>query len=192
MTFLIVEDYVPFARRLALALARHGRVLIATSLAAGLTALYAEPWSALLLDVGLPDGSGLELLRHVRQNAALTSVLVITGNSEPSVKRIAANHGATVLSKLTPLDRIQALLAPADGLREAAVRTWCERYALTRAENLVLSTTAAGFSREAMVAGLAIGAETLKSQIDSMRSKTGHASYHELQIALLQEALGDG
>src|SRR5438874_10164623 len=79
----------------------------------------APPFDALLLDLHLPDGSGLELLRELRAAAATRAfpVIVLTAEGEERILREAESLGAGLLtkpfspSKLTA--RIAALLGDA-------------------------------------------------------------------------------
>lgn len=47
---------------------------------AALAAFDAEPPAAILLDINLPDGSGLDVLRHIRRRQPETVVIMITAN----------------------------------------------------------------------------------------------------------------
>ena len=64
---LVVEDEAPIRRFIVSALAAHGFVPVeaATATAAIMAATSRRP-DALLLDLGLPDGDGLDLLRELR------------------------------------------------------------------------------------------------------------------------------
>jgi two-component system catabolic regulation response regulator CreB len=55
----------------------------------------------LLLDIHLPDGSGLELLRDLRQESdtARLPVLVLTAEGEDRILREARRLGATLVTK---------------------------------------------------------------------------------------------
>ena len=52
----------------------------AGSVAEGLTVYSAEPPAAVLLDIDLPDGSGLDLLREIKKENEDAIVIMITGN----------------------------------------------------------------------------------------------------------------
>ncbi|MGH7607808.1 MAG: response regulator [Gemmatimonadales bacterium] len=78
------------------------RVSFARTLAEARAALAtAPPADGLLLDLHLPDGSGLDLLREVR-SATQTSqlpVLVLTAEGEERVLREARRLGAALVTK---------------------------------------------------------------------------------------------
>jgi len=81
---LIVEDETVLRRSMAEYYAERGvSVTQAGTVAAARDELRATCFDAVLLDVGLPDGSGLSLLEHVSVDRAL----VITSMPEPDLYR---------------------------------------------------------------------------------------------------------
>lgn len=65
--FLVVEDDAAVGRALSRIVRSYGEVALATTASDARRLLEdAGPWQAFLLDVGLPDGSGLDLLADVR------------------------------------------------------------------------------------------------------------------------------
>ncbi|UDF36565.1 UNVERIFIED_ORG: response regulator transcription factor [Shinella sp. XGS7] len=96
MRVLVVEDDEGIAQGLSAHLRQQGcAVDLAGSVAAGWHALRAEPFELLLLDLGLPDGDGAELLQRLRQSAAgklpdpQMPVLIMSARDQ-SASRIAA------------------------------------------------------------------------------------------------------
>jgi PAS domain S-box-containing protein len=79
-TILVVEDEAAAARVLEIMLQRAGyHVVIAESLAAARAALERLRPSAVLLDVQLPDGSGLELAEELAVSPRPIPVVVLSG-----------------------------------------------------------------------------------------------------------------
>jgi two-component system, OmpR family, catabolic regulation response regulator CreB len=76
-------------------------VSFARTLAAGRAALAATPPDCLLLDLHLPDGSGLDLLRELRRQptGAALPVVVLTAEGEDRVLAELPRLGAAVLTK---------------------------------------------------------------------------------------------
>ncbi|MBO9531778.1 MAG: response regulator transcription factor [Solirubrobacteraceae bacterium] len=126
---LIVEDDEEIASAIARALTREGYATAqADSVAGALEATQSEHWDAVLLDLGLPDGDGLEVARAVRA-AGGTPVLVVTARDEVSSRVEGLDAGADdylvkPFDRLELLARLRALLrrsAPAAGAAPIAI-----------------------------------------------------------------------
>lgn len=98
MRALLVEDDEGIANGLASHLARAGwAVDIAASLGLAWSALRAEPFDVVLLDLGLPDGDGSDLLRRLRQSAT-------TGLPDPATPVLIMTARDEVVSRIQGLD----------------------------------------------------------------------------------------
>lgn len=75
---LIVEDDTALGQGLCLTLEQYACTL-APTLAEGRTLLQRNGWDLMILDINLPDGSGLDLLAQVRHTSRLP-VLILTAN----------------------------------------------------------------------------------------------------------------
>ncbi len=78
---LVVEDQVGTALWLAALLGKafpRVEVVIANDLARACVLLAQDGWSLALVDLGLPDGSGLDLIGKIRQRCPATPVVVVT------------------------------------------------------------------------------------------------------------------
>lgn len=116
---LIIEDEHALGTALAMLVRRMGHlpVLVASG-AAGLAEIDRQAFAAMVLDIGLPDMSGLKVLERVRRTGGSLPVLVITAHATLEHAIHAQKSGATAyLTK--PLDlreferSLGALLAPA-------------------------------------------------------------------------------
>lgn len=77
----LLEDDETLGRGIAMALTGpEASVVCRSSLAKAREALVEECFDLLILDVNLPDGSGLDLLRQVRTNGDSTPVILLTAN----------------------------------------------------------------------------------------------------------------
>ena len=77
---LLVEDDPALGRGVCLALSgAETEVVLRESFAAGAEALDADGWDLIILDINLPDGSGLDLLRTIRRRGR-TPVILLTAN----------------------------------------------------------------------------------------------------------------
>jgi len=91
---LVVEDEPQMRRFLRASLGAEGyRVLEAWSVADGVRQVTAEHPDAVLLDLGLPDGDGLELVRKVREWSSVP-VIVVSARGREEEKVAALDAGA--------------------------------------------------------------------------------------------------
>lgn len=83
MRLLLVEDNRRLGALIVEGLVREGfAVDWRTSLEAALEARALATYDVILLDLGLPDGDGLDLLRRVRREGDSTPILVLTARGE--------------------------------------------------------------------------------------------------------------
>jgi len=93
-TVLVVEDEVPMRRFLRSALTTRGfRVVEAGTVREAEIAVTESPPEAILLDLGLPDGDGLDLLRRIREWSS-APVIVLSARGREDDKVIALDAGA--------------------------------------------------------------------------------------------------
>ncbi len=69
------------------------RVVEALNAKSGLAAMRREPVDLVVLDLGLPDGNGLDLLRTLRSNSQVP-VIIVTGRSEETDRVVGLELGA--------------------------------------------------------------------------------------------------
>jgi PAS domain S-box-containing protein len=107
---LLVEDHRDTADAVGILLSGSGfGVEAAPSGRTGLAILRNRPWAAILVDLHLPDISGLEVLGAIKASSPLTPVIVMTGNGTMASAVRAVNEAAfAYLEK--PLDHDLLLL----------------------------------------------------------------------------------
>lgn len=127
MRLLVVEDDPELGRRLSERLrAADFAVELATSRS------EAEDWpdvdrmAAVILDLGLPDGSGLDLLRHWRDQRLETPILILTarGSWQDKVEGLNAGADDFVVKPVRfeeLLARLNALFRRQQGTRAATI-----------------------------------------------------------------------
>lgn len=127
MRLLVVEDDPELGRRLT---DRLRGADFAVELAT--TRAEAEDWpdidrmAAVILDLGLPDGSGLDLLRHWRDRRLETPILILTarGSWQDKVEGLNAGADDFVVKPVRfeeLLARLNALFRRQQGMRAATI-----------------------------------------------------------------------
>jgi len=92
--------------------ARGYRGLGAASVGEGLRAFAERPPAAVLLDLKLPDGTGLDVLRELQRRSAVTPVVVVSGlGSVPDAVEATRLGAAEYLEKPVTRDRLYEVLA---------------------------------------------------------------------------------
>ncbi|GAD21144.1 response regulator [Acidovorax sp. MR-S7] len=163
---LLVEDDPAIARTVAYAFEREGLAVTHSLLLGDARAqLRGSRFDLLVLDVGLPDGNGLDLLRELRQGAHPTlPVLMLSAHGEEIDRVLGLELGADdyLPKPFSPRElaaRVKALLrraaAPAaaappafhDDAAGQRIFLHGQPLALTRREYRLLSTLLAGAGR---------------------------------------------
>jgi len=94
---LIIEDEPDIRKTLEYNISREGYEVISTSsLSEGREKLESASFSLLLLDLMLPDGSGLDLCRELKQDKSLSSmpVIILTAKDDEVDKVVGFELGA--------------------------------------------------------------------------------------------------
>ena len=211
-SFLILEDDDMVTRVLGRALSGSAPVLTATTLAAARELLKQPiPWLGWILDVRLPDGSGLAFLEEGRQRTS-TTALVITGNdNREAANRCAALGGFFAYKPFGPevLDRfLKACLENANPLlrrhpptfgpiladalnraREQAIDEAAERARLTPREEEILGHYVLGDTRPQIIEKLEISSKTFDNHVNRILRKTGSPNMPMLAVRVLLQVL---
>ena len=166
-TVLLVEDEHRTRRRLARALEAAPTLElcgVAEDLESGRAAFDALHPEVLLTDLGLPDGSGIELIAHARQSLPATQIMVITvfGDEGNVMAAIAAGAAGYLLKDGTDgeiAEAVSALLAGGSPISPSIARHLLRRFqepqagdgdaGLSPREKEVLDLVARGFSAPA-------------------------------------------
>ncbi len=79
MKLLIVEDNLRLLRDMQEFLINQGFVVeMATTYREGSEKLYIYQYDLVIIDLGLPDGNGLELVREIKEHRTETAILILT------------------------------------------------------------------------------------------------------------------
>ncbi len=109
---LLVDDDAPLRRSLQRAMERRGfMVYAAESLQAGLNLAHSIKPEYAVIDLRLEDGSGLELVRRVRELHPRVRIVILTGYGNIATAVAAVKAGAVdYLPKPADADAIEAAL----------------------------------------------------------------------------------
>ncbi len=110
MKLLLVEDELALSEALTAMLRSEGFAMDAVAtLHSATTALRVSTYDAVLLDLYLPDGDGMEWLRQMRKSSNTTPVIILTARDQIS-DRIAGLQSGADDYVIKPFD-VQELLA---------------------------------------------------------------------------------
>jgi PAS domain S-box-containing protein len=117
LAVLLVEDHPDTAHALARMLTLFGHdVQVADSVGSAVQAIESHPFDVVVSDIGLPDGSGLDLMRDVRRRHEIRGVVLSGFGMEEDVRRsLDAGFSMHLTKPVTP-----------DELNDAIVRVAAE------------------------------------------------------------------
>jgi DNA-binding NarL/FixJ family response regulator len=215
-TVVIVEDHDATRARLAQIVAEHPALEVvgaAATLAEGRAALAPQRRvDVALIDLALPDGDGLELIRDVRRRADAPEVIVISvfGDEEHVVAAIEAGATGYLLKDRPPYDvatAILELLAGGSPISPAIARHLLQRCVapspspairavasperLTARERDVLEVLARGFTYDEAAQILDVSFHTVASHVKHIYGKLAvgsrsEAVYEAVQLGILK------
>ncbi|MDX6751539.1 response regulator transcription factor [Geminicoccaceae bacterium 1502E] len=208
LRILCVEDDEPTRRHLAGALAADARfeVVEAGSLAEARSELVASLPEVMLVDLQLPDGHGLELIRDVRRRSPSVEILVVSifCDERSVVAAIAAGATGYILKDALPDDIVATVEAVLRGHSpvSAAIARFLLRQVqqqetvqaadaprLTRREVDILWGIAKGFTYNDIADRLEISRKTVPNYIKSIYRKLGVSSRGEAVFEAVQQRL---
>jgi two-component system, repressor protein LuxO len=134
-SILVVEDseataalYVEYLR------SANYRVRTASTLAAAQKLLAAEVFGAVVLDLNLPDGNGLDMLRDIRRQGLPTETMVVTATGTLAVAVEAMREGAFDFI-VKPFARDRLLVTVRNALERLRLRAVVDTYESDFARN---------------------------------------------------------
>jgi len=124
MNILIVEDEKSLAKEMATFLKGEGYVCeVVNSGKEASEKIFVNPYDFLLLDLGLPDYDGLDLLKEAKEANQEASIIILTarGSTDDKVKGLdlgADDYLAKPFSLLELSSRMQAIIRRKHGLKK--------------------------------------------------------------------------
>jgi DNA-binding NarL/FixJ family response regulator len=214
-TVLLVEDDTATRIRLARAIERAPDLELVAAVASCREArerLAAAAPDVLLVDLGLPDGSGIDLIRELKQRARPTEAMVITvfGDEKHVIAAIEAGATGYVLKDGTDryiADAIRELLQGGSPISPAIARHLLQRFrapappsaagpgaeapGLTEREHEVLALLVKGFTFQEIGELLGISAHTVTTHVKHLYGKLevrsrAEAVYEALQLGIVK------
>ena len=153
-------------------------------------------FAGVILDLGLPDGSGLELLARLRVRAPSLPVLVLTGKLERHIINRVQELRAEYVVKPAALPNLTAFVHRAlceeqieDNYMAKCAAEFVQRMGLTRRETELLAHALNGVSRKDLADQLGVTENTAKTLVRSLVRKAGAASLSEVVQNVTREAL---
>jgi two-component system OmpR family response regulator len=174
---LVVEDNDLVARAFEMLIENYAAVELVADAAAARKALEAGEFTAVVLDIRLPDGSGLDVLAYARARGYDGPALIYSGNHEPSDVNRAFSLHAEYLVKPAASEALVSFVKRALERRSARawMESWAARHQLTPAERTILVAAAEGQTRSEIDAQHA-NAVTAKTHVHNLLAKTGDSS----------------
>ena len=199
-SFLVVEDEPQAAENLVRMLQRVRPTLFALTIREAKEHLAApRAWTGLIADIGLPDGSGLDVVRFARDRFPLLPVLVLTGHHDrTSINTSHELRAEFVCKPASEADlfgfvrRAVAFERVPDQRLASLVDEVARQCALTTREADILAAALGSTTRAQLLDQFGVTDNTLKSQIRTLLRKTNQDSLDSLTKVVLREALAGG
>ncbi len=197
---LIVEDYVPLASAFARLLAGRAPARIAVTVRDARAEFQsANELSAAIIDVSLPDGSGLDVLQEARARFPRLPVLVVTGSCERTVINRAHLLRAEFACKPEEFENVRAFVDRVLGgtnqpysleaRLEECIALRRRAFLLSPRELDVLRLEVAEVSRKQMAASLCISKDAVKRIVRSIAEKADGAPLAEIARQIRSELM---
>ena len=192
--FLVVEDDVFAARTFVGLIQGVAEAQSVSTIADAVVALDARLWTGCIVDVLLPDGSGLDLLERIRADRRTVPVLIVTGSHDTNVANRAHRLDAACVFKPDVVTDLRVFITRAITARSdveartaAAVRSLGASFDLSRREIEVVELVTLGVSRERLADVLGVSENTVKTTVRHLLSKFREANVEGVARAVLQE-----
>jgi two-component system response regulator FixJ len=191
---LIVEDDEHQARAIARRVPEPLQTVVVHSVEAAKGALSVPMrLAAAVVDIGLPDGNGLDVVRHIRDRGLAIPVLVLTAQLDRELINRAYELDASYLCKPQFGDSLQMFFqraATGEALPQPvldAIDELAEDAGLTAREREVVMRATGGVPRSYLAEVMGISENTLKTQISHLLEKTRRSSLSEVVWAVRGE-----
>lgn len=200
---MVVDDHAVFCEALSSVLGLEPDIQVVgtgRSLNEAIEGVRRLQPDVLLLDVHLPDGSGVDAIAPIKAERPATQIVVLTGDEEEGLLATAIQAGVTgylskhdataqVLQAVRSAARGEALIAP--NLLVRLLRTLkrpelpARSTPLTPKELQVLSRLALGQDNEAVARSLTMSPNTVRTHVQNILAKLSvHSKLEAVSLAL--------
>ena len=175
---LVVDDHDVVRQGLVTTLMTHGYTSMETAatIKESRSKIAAFNPDALIVDINLPDGSGLELVQWIRKISATVAIIVLSLNDPSLFANLARSAGANAyISKSRPIDEIVSTLtfaiANPGSFTSSLTTAEMSLVELTPREIDLLHLLSRGASNQEISTTLYISISTVKTHISSIFRK---------------------
>lgn len=204
---LIVDDHKLFADAISPSLVQQGSAVIgvATNASDALDAVRRERPDAVLVDIGLPDRSGLALGSEILEERPSTVLIAVTALDDARIVKEAARAGfhGFVMKSANLKEFVRSVGAVLEGemvfpkgTRGEGVRSLRERNLtsehLTARERQVLALLSLGATSQRISEALGIAPNTVRTHVQNILSKLQVHSRLEAVAVAVRQGVVDG
>ena len=194
--FLVVEDDELVGRAFASLLSERWTTAWARTLGLAREALASRRFSGIVLDAGLPDGSGLELLAQLRSVGDRTPCLFVSGHFDPSLATRCHALDAWCVYKPEVLDdvlifaeRAAAVARSVTESSRAVVDDYSMEARLSARETEIVQLVLAGTPRQGLAREVGMSENSVKTLVRRLLRKLEAGSLDEVARRVLEEVL---
>jgi DNA-binding NarL/FixJ family response regulator len=207
-TIAILEDDLPTRARLAEALGKHQALSVCAELGSVAEArdwlARGESCAAFLVDLGLPDGSGVDIIRELRASTRPPEIMVITAMADRHhvIEAIEAGASGYLLKDAEPAvvaDAVLELLAGGSPISPSIARHLLRRIqepptektalTLTTRETEVLTLAAKGLTYEEIAEALDLSYHTVTTHTRHIYRKLSSRTRSQAIFEALRQGL---
>lgn len=190
---LIVEDFQALRQTFARQVGVSFEPIAVATVAAAAQAIeqLTEAPAGAIIDVHLPDGSGLDVLQRLRGKFPGVPAMVVTGSRDPAIPNRSHLLDATFVAKPVPVENVDHFLSWIETAGTAgdpvatAIAQLARQYSLPSRETQILVVSLGGVERKQLATKLGISENTLKSRIRALIGRTGDTSLDGVERRVL-------
>lgn len=186
---LLVEDEDDARELLVLGLNKFGYACAGVATVRAALDRLEAGWDAVVLDLRLPDGNGIDLLTALRAGRVPCLCIIVSSFADKAAAIAALNSGADyLLEKPFGVATLHELLQLLESRRDTDLRRRLAAYTmLTEREQTLVQYVLKGIPNEELARLAGITLQSAKNALSRIYAKLGVASRHELFHLFLAE-----